>query len=739
MPPAAARKETDGVDFPTFGAFAMTPLALTRFASAPRRRRALTSTAVAAVLAAASLSLAHSAPVGPAGGVAAAATAPAHAPGEATSGSLWLKTSDGYVEAVRLATDVKLSVSGPTVRGRIVQAFRNPTDHWVEAVYAFPLDDGGAVDMLKMVVGRRVILGEVRKKEEARAVYEAAKASGQKAALVEQQRPNLFTNAVANIGPGQTVVVQIEYQAPVRVADGVSSVRVPLVAAPRYTPAGHTPDAAAAAPVIDPRGGVTVNPTTVEVDLRPGFAPAEVTSPYHRVRIAPEGAAGRRVTLEGGPVAADRDFVLSWKPAAAAAPVATLFHEKVGGDDYLLAYLTPPTAAPRTAPPPRDVVFVIDNSGSMQGESMKEAKASLLYGLAHLRQGDRFDVVRFDDTLTDLFSDTVSADAEHLERARRFVAGLEAKGGTEMLPAMRAALTDRHAGDGERLRQVVFMTDGEISNEKELFGAIATDRGRSRVFMVGIGSAPNTFLMSRAADVGRGTFTHVGGTDEVEARMKALFDKLENPAATDLKASFTGTTADVGPAVMPDLYRGEPLVLSAKVLDMRGDLALDGQVDGRRWSLRLPLAQAVEGRGLGKVWARRKIEDAEAERTLGRVPDAQTDALVLSLGLEHHMVTSQTSLVAVDRAASRPADAPLTRSDVPLDLPAGWSFDGLFGGAPDSVASPTSATRTTAAGVDLPQTGTDSWLLMAFGALLAAAGALGRVFQSRRASAERAS
>ena len=706
------------------------------------RRRALTSAAVAALLAAAAGPSAQSAPVGaPVGGpVSASAAAPAHAPGEATSGSLWLQTSAGYVEAIRLATDVKLSVSGATVRGRIVQAFRNPTDHWVEGVYAFPLDDQGAVDTLKMTVGRRVIIGDVKQNEQARAAYEAAKASGRKAALVEQQRPNLFTNSVANIGPGQTVVVEIEYQAAVKVVDGVSSVRVPLVAGQRYTPAGAAPDATAAAPVVDPRGGVTVNPTTVEVDLRPGFAPTEVTSPYHRVRVASEGGNGRRVTLDGGPVPADRDFVLSWRPAASAAPTASLFHEKVGRDDYLLAYLTPPTVAPTTPPPPRDVVFVIDNSGSMQGESIREARASLLYGLSHLRPGDRFDVVRFDDTLTDLFSDTVPADAPHLERARAFVTGLQAAGGTEMLPAMRAALADHDAGNAARLRQVVFMTDGEISNEKELFGEIAKDRGRSRVFMVGIGSAPNTFLMSRAADVGRGTFTHVGGVDEVEGRMKALFDKLENPAATGLKASFTGTVADLGPAVLPDLYRGEPLVLSAKVLDMEGDLKLDGQVDGRSWSLRLPLSQAVEGQGLGKVWARRKIEDAEAQRTLGQVSDAQADALVLSLGLEHHMVTSQTSLVAVDQAVSRPADAPFARSDVPLDLPAGWNFDAVFGGSADGVASPGGVTRTTGSGVELPQTGTDSALLIAFGALLTLIGGLGRgLFGGRRFVAARAS
>ena len=175
----------------------------------------------------------------------------------------------------------------------------------------------------------------------------------------------------------------------------------------------------------------------------------------------------------------------------------------------------------------------------MGGTSIVQAKASLIYALGRLKPSDRFNVIRFDDTMDMLFSDTVPADAEHVAQAQGLRAALQARGGTEMVPPMKAALTDRRGSDANTVRQVVFLTDGEIGNEQQLFDTIGAMRGRSRVFMVGIGSAPNTFLMTRAAELGRGTFTHIGSVEQVEERMRALFDKLESPAVTNLTATFS--------------------------------------------------------------------------------------------------------------------------------------------------------------------------------------------------------
>nr|WP_282183962.1 marine proteobacterial sortase target protein [Brucella intermedia] len=615
-----------------------------------------------------------------------AETAALVTPNEVQSGSLLLETSEAgrYVEAPRLATDVNLDVSGPTARARLTQAFENPTDSFVEALYVFPLPEESAVYSLKMVIGDRVIVADIKEKLAAREIYEKAKSEGKKATLIEQQRPNVFTNAVANIGPHEKVVIQIEYQQAVRLADERFSLRVPLVVAPRYNPDiaspvvqqvemqngwGKSSDAGKPdpynAPIVTPLAPpaeLPTNPVSISVELKPGFPLGKVESLYHKVRIDAANDAMREITLDGT-AAADRDFVLEWSAVTNDAPQVGLFREHIGKDDYVLAYVTSPAVA-SAKKAQREVVFVIDNSGSMGGTSIEQAKASLDYALSHLQPGDRFNVIRFDDTLTRFFEDSVEANQQNIASARRFVTSLEAQGGTAMLPALHAALDDSHRGNG--LRQIVFLTDGEISNEQQLLDAIAARRGRSRIFMVGIGSAPNSYLMNHAAELGRGTFTHIGSAAEVDERMRALFDKLENPAVTDLKANFSEKNVSMTPSILPDLYRGEPLVIAARMGKAAGNLVIEGQIDGRPWTVNLPLDQAMDADGISKLWARRKIDDAEVELTLGKISQDAADARILRLALEHHLVSRLTSLVAVDKTPSRPANTPLTRADIPL-------------------------------------------------------------------------
>src|SRR5215470_16792053 len=333
-------------------------------------------------------------------------------PGEMRSGALLLKSEDDrYVEAPLVATDVDLVVSGPTARARVTQIFHNPTDGWVEAVYVYPLPEGGAVDTLKMVVGERVIVGDVKDRASARDAYEQAKSAGQKANLIEQERPNIFTNSVANIGPHETVVVQIEYQQPVHQSGGVFTLRLPLVVAPRYnpTPLVQTVDLGGNGfgnvvdpvpdrdrfepPVLDPRKHAPVNPVSITVRLNAGFALGMVKSHHHSVAIEEVADNARVIKLADGPVATDRDFELTWTAASAGAPSVGLFRERVSDADYLLAFVTPPPVPQAEEKRPREVVFVIDNSGSMGGTSIMQAKASLVYALGRLKPTDRFNVI----------------------------------------------------------------------------------------------------------------------------------------------------------------------------------------------------------------------------------------------------------------------------------------------------------------------------------------------------------
>jgi Ca-activated chloride channel family protein len=516
-------------------------------------------------------------------------------------------------------------------------------------------------------------------------------------------------------------------------------------------------------PVLDPAHNAPVNPTQITVRLQAGFPLGEVKSHHHQVRIESPDNATRIIRLAEGAVPADRDFELTWKPAAEQAPSVGLFREHVGNADYLLAFVTPPSIEQAERKPmPREVIFVIDNSGSMGGTSIVQAKASLAYALGRLQPGDRFNVIRFDHTMDVLFPASVPADPEHIGTAKSFVDALQARGGTEMVPAMQAALTDTAAVDASTVRQVVFLTDGAIGNEQQLFDTITAMRGRSRVFMVGIGSAPNTFLMTRAAELGRGSFTHIGSVEQVEERMRGLFAKLENPAVTGLSAKFSEAKADMTPLAIPDLYRGEPLVLAARLDKLAGSVEIKGRIGDRPWVVTLPLAGAAEGKGLSKLWARRMITDAEIARTLRKITPDDADSAVLRLALEHQLVTRLTSLVAVDKTPSRPDGEPLKLAELPINLPAGWEFAKLFGERQRPLLSPATpqlqpgerradadaariqvaeAKRTlpvlapASTTVTLPKTATNAELKMIAGSILLALSLILLVFNRRRSFA----
>ncbi|MEA3054170.1 MAG: Ca-activated chloride channel [Sphingomonadales bacterium] len=653
------------------------------------------------------------------------------------AGALMLHPRGGGADlpAVRLGTHVEVTVTGAIARTRVVQAFRNTGKDWAAATYLYPLPEDGAVDSLRMVIGQRIVVGEIRRREEAAQIYEQAKAKGQKAALVEEERPNMFVNKVANVAPGETVLIEIQYQAPVVHRGGDYSLRLPLVVGPHYVPP-HTltsgdavADAeAVTAPILDPRHG-KINPVSVEIRLQPGFPIANLMSASHRIAVEAEGEA-RIVRLAEGEVPADRDFVLSWR-AAAADTTLGLFRERVSGADYLMAVLTPPVEDRKRPVGPREMIFVIDNSGSMAGDSMDQAKASLRHALKTLTPADRFNVIRFDDTMTELFERPVPATPEQVGIAQRFTDGLESNGGTEMLPALKEALVDDTPADSGRLRQIVFLTDGEISNEAEMLAEIGARRGRSRVFMVGIGSAPNSYLMTHMAEVGRGTYTHIGDVAEVTARMTDLLDRLARPAVTGLSARVEGGSAELTPAQLPDLYAGEPLVILARADRLEGRLEVSGTIGDKPWSKSVDLASAIEGPGVGKLWARRKVDETELAAQLGTLDDEQAEARIAQLGLGFGLVTRETSLVAVDRTPSRPKGARLTEEELPLNLPKGWDFASLFDGSGD-LAPVDPSTGQTAEAMALPQTATDSAALMQGGLWLALLGLAGLLAVRRR-------
>jgi Ca-activated chloride channel family protein len=622
-------------------------------------------------------------------------------PDDMHTGALLLKTTEGgkFLEAPRLKTDVSITVTGPTARAVITQRFENPSDKWVEGIYVYPLPQNAAVDTLKMQVGDKFLEGKVKERVEARQIYEKAAAEGYKATLIEQQRPNMFTNSVANIGPRETVVVQFEYQEAVKLDGDKFQLRVPLVVGPRYIPpsgepllVAYTDESVIVAtptvvkdahkitpPVIHPKFG-KINPVSLSVKLKSGVSLAAVESQFHQAKIERPDAQSATVTIDGN-VPADRDFVLNWKVAANAMPQATLFRETIGADNYYLAMIVPPASTAKVRQP-REAIFVIDNSGSMAGESMRQAKAALLLGLTKLKPDDKFNVIRFDDTFDVLFKSAVPANETNLKVATNFVSGLDANGGTEIYAALQAALADMTPTDASRLRQVIFLTDGAVGNEDQVLQEIGKSLGRSRLFTVGIGSAPNSYLMEHIAAQGRGTFTHIGSESEVVARMAELFNKLETPVMTDLRVA-DGVKLETSPNPIPDLYAGEPVVLTAVTGSQSGKVNITGRMGTTPWATTLDLATAVEGSGVSKLWARSKITSIESTRYKG-ANEGDIDVAVLKVALDHHLVSRLTSLVAVDVTPSRPVGEMLSSHEMPTNLPHGWNFEKVFGEDPSN-------------------------------------------------------
>jgi Ca-activated chloride channel family protein len=323
---------------------------------------------------------------------------------------------------------------------------------------------------------------------------------------------------------------------------------------------------------------------------------------------------------------------------------------------------------------PREVTFVIDTSGSMSGASMEQAKKALALAIKRLDASDSFNVIEFNSVTSSLFPNPVPASPEHRDRAVRFAEGLEANGGTEMLPALLAALSSQPAEAEEAsVKQVIFLTDGAVSNEDQLFAVIKSKLGRARLFTVGIGSAPNSHFMTKAAEFGRGTFTYISDVNAVEKQMTELYTKIESPVLSDIQVAFDGVgaeKAEVWPARVPDLYLGEPVVVGARFDEVPAAIRVTGRRDGQPFETLVPIQEASSGRGINVLWARRKIQSLLDGVHSGDDPEV-VRTQVVSLGLTHHLVTKHTSLVAVDVTPVRPLDEPISSAMVPVNTPHG--------------------------------------------------------------------
>ena len=605
------------------------------------------------------------------------------------SGQLLMRSGNELSSAILLSTDIKIAVAGSSSRTIVSQRFINTGQTWAEGVYVFPIGKDAAVDTLKLRIGERFIEGIIKEKLEARVIYEEAKAEGKKASLIEQQKPNLFTNKIANIGPGEVVVVQIEFQSKLLPKDGSWELRVPLVSAPRFdlptieenikfgnagfSNAKINSDYNENIDVKVLEEEELFNPVEISIDLNTGFELNSLKSAFHKVDIEKLTNGHHRINLPG-PISSDRDFVLRWT-AKDKDTQTSLFKETKGEYDHLLLTLNPPLTNKNNHSPKREIIFIQDISGSMSGEPMKQSKIGLEMAIKRLKPNDKFNIVLFNDRYSSYARTPVLATAKERDKAIRYVRRLSAENGTDMYPALSFSLNNFRSNKSV-LKQLIFLTDGAVTEETKLFSLINSKLKTSRLFTIGIGSAPNSFFMTRAAEIGRGSHIHIGDMSEISVRMEELFNKIENPAITDLELILPkGFKAEVYPNPLPDLYVGDPLSIAIRGKNASGMAQITGNIGNQKWVAKIPLDQGAKQIGIAKLWAREKISNLERNRVSlnpNENQKAHMDRKLLQTALNYGLVSRLSSMVAVDITPSRPVGVELGSTKLKAAIPDGW-------------------------------------------------------------------
>jgi Ca-activated chloride channel family protein len=598
----------------------------------------------------------------------------------ATQGSLYASSKGKELGACPLKTTaVKADISGFQARVTVKQEFENSFTTPIEAVYVFPLSHKGAVDRMTMTVGTRVIHGKIMRREEARQTYETAKSEGKTAALLDQERANIFTQSVANIMPGESVVVEISYVETLKYEDGAYEFVFPMTVGPRYIPGGVKDAALIKPPVALTRAGHDIS---VEVDLNAGVPVEEIRSTSHDIVQTNLTPANAKVTLRSEKVIPNKDFILRYDVTGKRIEDAVLAHRMSGGGFFTLM-LQPPDKIATEDRTPKEIVFVLDTSGSMSGFPIEKAKEAMKLSLDGLYPDDTFNLVTFAGDTHVLFEKPVPATAANLETAQAFLATREGGGGTEMMKAIRAALD---ASDSEtHLRIVCFMTDAFVGNDDEIVAEIQR-HPKARVFSFGIGSSVNRSLLDRMAEAGRGEVEYVALEDDGSKAAKKFYERVRTPLLTDLSIDWNGMpVADIYPAKLTDLFSAKPVIVHGRytkgasgTIKLRGNVA--GQPYERDITVNLPESQPAND-VLATLWARTRIDDITTDRLKAVTPAKGTelDKQIESLGLEFRLMTAFTSFVAVEDRIVNQSGQPVT-IQVPVERPAGTSEgDNPFG------------------------------------------------------------
>jgi Ca-activated chloride channel family protein len=618
-------------------------------------------------------------------------------------------------------TAVKTEISGFVARISVTQEFENVLPNAVEAIYVFPLPQDSAVDGMTMRIGDREIRAVIHEREEARKIYEAARNAGHTAALLDQERPNIFTQSVANIPPNSKVEVTLSVIEVLKYEAGTYEFAFPLVVGPRYIPGAptgktqpkdnngakvrdvsfgsqpateqptrgtmaDTDQVQDASRISPPVAGVHTNDAhaghdvSMEVNLAAGVPIAEVDSTSHKILADRTAADAFHVQLADEAVLPNKDFILKYKVAGQGVSDAILAHADQSGG-YFAFILQPPERVPDGATVPREIIFVLDTSGSMWGFPLDMAKKTIRRALDNLRPEETFNLITFSGDTRILFPEAVAPTKDNIAAAKKVLDGAYGSGGTEMMKAIRAALGDnvdgaeigKPKGNLQPVRVVCFMTDGYVGNDAEIVAEVQK-HPEARVFSFGIGTAVNRFLLSKMADEGRGEVEFVTNPADAAAAADRFYERVHSPVLTNVSLEWNGVpVSELYPARVPDLFSAKPIILTGRYTKPgKGSLTIRGTQAGGQFSRTIYVDFPSEGASnavLEKIWARRKVDDYMSQDWMGiQQGQSKHKAEIIQVGLEHSLATQYTSFVAVETRTVVQDGKPV-RIEVPVELP----------------------------------------------------------------------
>ncbi|NOZ88173.1 MAG: VWA domain-containing protein [Deltaproteobacteria bacterium] len=573
------------------------------------------------------------------------------------------------------STNAKIKIAGVVADVHVSQVYKNEGRDTLEAVYIFPASTRAAVYSMRMTVGERIINAKIKKNAEARKDYEQAVAEGRTASLLEQKRPNVFQMSVGNILPGDEVKVELSYFEVLVPRDSTYQFVYPTVVGPRYT--GKSGSNAR------PEQGWTHNPYLhqgekpnyafgLNLTLSSAMPIAAVSSPSHKISVEYQGKNKVKIGLENGEHSGNRDFVLRYKLAEDKIESGLLlFH----GDreNFFLMMMEPPQRVHPEQVVQREYLFIQDVSGSMNGFPLDTSKELMKNLLARMDEHDYFNVLTFAGGNEVLSREPLEATSKNKRLAENWLNQYRGGGGTELLPALKRALSMPRTEGVSRI--IVVITDGYVNVESEAFKLIRKNLGRANLFAFGIGSSVNRHLIEGMARAGMGEPFVILKPSEARAEAKHFADYVSSPLMRKIKIEFRDFEAyDVQPSAIPDLFAERPVMVIGKYRgEAEGSIVLSGETSMQTMYKKLevkPYMESPDNSALRLLWARKKIRELADLDALGAKGDIKSR--ITTLGLAYGLLTAYTSFVAVDTEI-RADGSKSVRVRQPLPMPQGVS------------------------------------------------------------------